>query len=160
MEALKKGILFSLLLGAGVFAVVQALPSQLVALFSVDAAVIAAGTEYLRTFSFDYLLVPFVFSFGGLVIASGHTVFSLVLACSLRDAPGSRRVAAVRPHGPGGGWAWARPSPAGRQFPGLWFVLFGPLARQPHRHPRVGAAGGRESGRKPPQGSSPVPRMR
>ncbi len=126
MEALKKGILFSLLLGAGVFAVVQALPSQLVALFSVDAAVIAAGTEYLRTFSFDYLLVPFVFSFGGLVIASGHTVFSLVLA--MLSSVVLRVPAAWLLSGPMGlaGVGLGAPiATLGASFLGLWFVLSG-----------------------------------
>lgn len=39
---------------------------------------IANGVTYLRTFSFDYLLVPFVFCLNGLYTGAGHTMFSLV----------------------------------------------------------------------------------
>ncbi len=126
MEALKKGILFSLILGVSVFAVVQAIPSQLVALFSVDPAVIEAGTQYLRTFSFDYLLVPFVFSFGGLVIASGHTMFSLVLAMLssvVLRIPAAWILSGVM--GLAGVGFGAPIATLGASFLGLWFVLSG-----------------------------------
>ncbi len=87
---------------------------------------IAAGTEYLRTFSFDYLLVPFVFSFGGLVIASGHTVFSLVLA--MLSSVVLRVPAAWLLSGPMGlaGVGLGAPiAPLGASVLGLWFGLSG-----------------------------------
>jgi len=33
------------------------------------------GVQYIRTFSFDYLLMPFVFCINGLFIGAGHTAF-------------------------------------------------------------------------------------
>jgi Na+-driven multidrug efflux pump len=126
LEALKKGILFSLALGSFVFAIVQLIPSQLVSLFTTDPAVILAGTTYLRSFSFDYLLVPFVFSFGGLVIASGHTMFSLVLALLssvILRIPAAWLLSRVM--GLAGVGLGAPIATLGSSFIGLWFVLSG-----------------------------------
>jgi Na+-driven multidrug efflux pump len=39
---------------------------------------IAYGVKYFRWFSFDYLVVPFVFCFGGLLTGAGHTFFTLI----------------------------------------------------------------------------------
>ena len=126
LEALKKGILFSLMLGVAVFAVVQLLPEQLMGLFTLEPSVIRDGAGYLRTFSFDYLLVPFVFSVGGLVIASGHTMFSLILALLsslILRVPAAwilSRVIGL----PGVGLG-APLATFGSSFVGLWFVMSG-----------------------------------
>ncbi len=126
LDALKKGILFSLAVGAIVFTVVQLIPGELVSLFSNDAKVIADGTVYLRSFSFDYLLVPFVFSFGGLVIASGHTMFSLVMAMLTSIV---LRIPAAwllsQSMGLAGVGLGAPVATVGASFLGLWFVLSG-----------------------------------
>ena len=126
MESLKKGILFSFILGATVFAIVQWIPDQLIALFSKDAKVISDGVAYLRAFSFDYLLVPFVFSFGGLVIASGHTIFSLILALLssvILRIPAAWLLSSVM--GLAGVGLGAPIATLGSSFLGLWFVLSG-----------------------------------
>lgn len=126
LEALKKGILFSLGVGVVVFTAVQLFPAQVISLLTTDQAVIEEGVRYLRTFSFDYLLVPFVFSFGGLVIASGHTMFSLVLA-SLSSL--ILRIPAAwvfsRLIGLAGVGLGAPIATLGASFIGLWFVLSG-----------------------------------
>ncbi len=126
LDALKKGILFSLAVGILVFAAVQRFPSELVSLFSNDPKVIADGTVYLRSFSFDYLLVPFVFSFGGLVIASGHTMFSLVMAMLTSIV---LRIPAAwllsQSMGLAGVGLGAPVATVGASFLGLWFVLSG-----------------------------------
>jgi putative MATE family efflux protein len=126
LESLKKGILFSFMMGALVFAVVQLMPGQLIWLFSKDPLVIENGAAYLRTFSFDYLLVPFVFSFGGLVIASGHTMFSLVLALLssiILRIPAAWLLSGVM--GLAGVGLGAPIATLGSSFLGLWFVLSG-----------------------------------
>ena len=126
LDALKKGILFSFILGAAVFAVVQLIPSQLISLFSNDAQVIENGAAYLRTFSFDYLMVPFVFSFGGLVIASGHTMFSLLLAALssiILRIPAAWVFSSLI--GIAGVGLGAPIATLGSSFIGLWFVLSG-----------------------------------
>jgi len=126
LEALKKGILFSLALGALVFAVVQLFPGQVIALLTDDHEVIADGVRYLRSFSFDYLLVPFVFSIGGLVIASGHTMFSLLLALLssiVLRAPAAWLLS--QSMGLAGVGLGAPIATLGSSFLGLWFVLSG-----------------------------------
>ena len=126
LEALKKGILFSLAVGAVVFTLVQLFPAQVISLLTDDAEVISEGVRYLRAFSFDYLLVPFVFSFGGLVIASGHTMFSLLLA--LLSSIILRIPAAwvlSRMIGLAGVGLGAPIATLGSSFIGLWFVLSG-----------------------------------
>ncbi len=126
LSALKDGILFSLLLGAAVFVSVQIFPRELVALFTREARVVEYGAAYLRTFSFDYLLVPFVFSFGGLIIASGNTMFSLILA--VLSSIVLRVPAAIllsRVMGLPGVGLGAPIATFGSSFVGLWFVLSG-----------------------------------
>jgi len=126
LEALKKGILFSLAVGAVVFVLVQLFTAQVISLLTTDPEVIGEGVRYLRSFSFDYLLVPFVFSFGGLVIASGHTMFSLLLA-SLSSIV--LRIPAAwllsRAMGLAGVGLGAPIATLGSSFFGLWFVLSG-----------------------------------
>lgn len=126
LEALKKGILFSLVMGAAVFAVVQLIPSQLIALFTTDPQVVSNGAAYLRAFSFDYLMVPFVFSVGGLVMASGHTMFSLLLALLssvILRIPAAWLLSGVM--GLPGVGLGAPIASVGSSFLGLWFVLTG-----------------------------------
>ena len=58
-------------------------PEALLSVFSnkdepeVYAKMIACGKEYLTAFSYEYLMVCFVFNFNGLFIGSGHTMISL-----------------------------------------------------------------------------------
>lgn len=64
-----------------IFAIVRLFPEALLSIFSNknDAAyetMIACGKEYLAAFSFEYLMVCFVFNFNGLFIGSGHTMIS------------------------------------------------------------------------------------
>lgn len=72
------GMLISMSISVVIFALVQLFPEFCLALFDDDAAMIANGVQYLRSFSLDYLLVPLQFSFMGLFIGSGHTTFSLL----------------------------------------------------------------------------------
>ncbi len=68
----------SLLVSALVFGLVQLFPEFILRMFSDEGDVIRAGVSYLKLFSFDYLLVSFQFCFNGLIIASGHTTYSLL----------------------------------------------------------------------------------
>ncbi|NCB06197.1 MAG: hypothetical protein EOM69_11860 [Clostridia bacterium] len=47
-------------------------------LFDRDPSMIQCGVSYMRSFSFDYLFVPFVFCLNGLFVGAGHTSFSLL----------------------------------------------------------------------------------
>lgn len=72
------GMTISFAISVCIFALAQLFPAQILALFDRNPAMIAAGVTYMRTFSLDYLLVPFVFSFSGLFKGSSHTTFSLI----------------------------------------------------------------------------------
>lgn len=72
------GMLISMSITVVIFALVQLFPAFFLRLFDDDAAMIASGVQYLRSFSFDYLLVPFQFSMMGLFIGSGHTTYTLI----------------------------------------------------------------------------------
>ena len=50
----------------------------MIALFGSDPEMIAYGVTYLRSFSFDFLLLPFIFCVNGLFTAGGHTLFTMV----------------------------------------------------------------------------------
>jgi len=75
-KALKLSMLFSFLSGAVFFLWQQVYPESAIAIFSKDKEIIKAGIQYLRSFSFDYLLVPFVFCCNGFFAGCGRTVFA------------------------------------------------------------------------------------
>ena len=61
-----------------VFIITRLFPAQIISLFGDDPSMIAAGVEYIKTFSFDYLIVPAAFCLNGLIAGSGHTIVSSV----------------------------------------------------------------------------------
>ena len=72
------GMLIAMSISIVIFALVQLFPEVCLRLFDDDPEMIASGVQYLRSFSFDYLIVPFQFSMTGLFIGSGHTTFTLI----------------------------------------------------------------------------------
>lgn len=72
------GMIVALSLNAAIFAVVQLFPGQIIGFFDQNPETIAKGVEYMRTFSFDYLLVPMQFCLNGLIMGAGHTFFTLL----------------------------------------------------------------------------------
>ncbi len=79
-KSLWVGIGIAMTISAAVFAAVQLWPASIIAIFSPEAELIQHGVEYMRTFSFDYLLVPIQFCFNGLIMGAGHTRFTLISA--------------------------------------------------------------------------------
>jgi Na+-driven multidrug efflux pump len=61
-----------------VFLWAQLFPEQVITMFTSESEVIAAGASYLKTYSFDYILVPYMFCMNGLFIGAGHTTFTLI----------------------------------------------------------------------------------
>ena len=59
-----------------VFAITQLIPEQILSLFGDDSEMIAAGVQYIRIFSIDYLFVPATFCLNGIITGSGHTIIS------------------------------------------------------------------------------------
>lgn len=61
-----------------VFIITQLIPERILSLFGDDPEMIAAGVQYVRTFSLDYLIVPATFCLNGIITGSGHTIISSV----------------------------------------------------------------------------------
>lgn len=60
-----------------IFIIAQAFPTQILSLFDRNPDMINYGIQYMRSFSFDYLCVPFIFCITGLFVGAGHTSFSM-----------------------------------------------------------------------------------
>jgi len=76
-KACRSGIFISMILSYVLFIVLLIIPSPLMRMFSSDAEVIRNGVTYIRSSSFDFLIVPFVFCLNNLYIGGGHTKFTL-----------------------------------------------------------------------------------
>lgn len=79
-KALWVGMAMALGISAAVFALVQLFPGEIISFFDQNPDTVANGVEYMRTFSFDYLLVPILFCINGLIMGAGHTTFTLLTA--------------------------------------------------------------------------------
>ena len=79
-KALKLSILFAFSFGVIFFIWQQLFPQSAIAIFTTDKDVLIAGSRYLRTFSFDYLIVPFVFCINGFFFGCGRTIFAAINA--------------------------------------------------------------------------------
>ena len=77
-KSLTVGTIIAMTISAAVFAAVQLFPGPIIGVFNPDQELIKAGVEYMRTFSFDYLLVPIQFCMNGLIMGAGHTKFTLL----------------------------------------------------------------------------------
>jgi putative MATE family efflux protein len=72
------GYVLALTVSVVVFAISRIFPEQILSLFDDDPEMIAAGVEYIKTFSIDYLIVPATFCLNGLITGSGHTIVSSI----------------------------------------------------------------------------------
>ena len=72
------GMGLSLFIGLLFFAFVQLFTRQIMSAMSSVPAVIDAGVIYLHALSWDYLVVPFAFSFFGLATGAGHTHITMI----------------------------------------------------------------------------------
>lgn len=77
VKTMRIGILISVSISIIIFTLVSLFPAAIISVFDNDPQLIEAGVAYMKVFSYDYLVVPFVFSMNGLFIGAGHTTFSL-----------------------------------------------------------------------------------
>ncbi len=79
-KSLRYGIGIAFALSAIVFVIAQTCTDQIMLMFmnEYDEMVIEYGRQYMRAFSFDYILVPFAFCFNGLLNGAGYTTFTLI----------------------------------------------------------------------------------
>ncbi len=75
------GMIIAVVISYTIFVIFRFIPDKLLALFGDDPDMIQKGVDYLSSFSFDYLVVPFTFCLNGLFIGSGHTTFSFINSC-------------------------------------------------------------------------------
>ncbi len=73
-SSMKWGIIFSLICGGVICLLCQLIPELLVGIFSNDPAVIRSGTEYVRSYSVDCVLVSFVFCMNAYLNARGRSI--------------------------------------------------------------------------------------
>ena len=60
------------------FGLVRLFPAQILSMFGTDTQMLAAGAVYIRSFSYDFLVIPFVFCINGLLVGGGHTMFTMI----------------------------------------------------------------------------------
>ncbi len=72
------GMLISVGISLLIFAFVSFFPDLCMRVFTSELPVIEDGIQYIQSFKFDYLVVPFVFCLNGLFIGAGHTTVSLI----------------------------------------------------------------------------------
>ena len=77
ISATRHGLVYSLLFGVVMLAALQLFPQAAMGLFIDDATVIGHGILYLRTYSFDCLLVCIVFCLNGFFNGCGCTGFTM-----------------------------------------------------------------------------------
>ena len=127
VEALKAGLKISIVIGLAVFAFTQLCPQLILKMFNAEADVMAYGETYLRAFSFDYLIVPFVFCINGLMLGAGHSMFSLInnmLSAILLRVPVAFLVSRTA-LGLAGVGAAAPAASLASLIVGIWFLLSG-----------------------------------
>lgn len=78
VRACRMGTAVSVCFSYAFFVFVQIFPAAVLSMFGDDAQMIADGVTYLRSFSFDFLVIPFIFCINGLLIGGGHTRFTLL----------------------------------------------------------------------------------
>ncbi|MCL2121092.1 MAG: MATE family efflux transporter [Clostridiales bacterium] len=77
-QACRIGIVVSALISFSLFTYVRMFPTNVISIFSSDSAVIESGLPYLRSVSFEQLVIPFLFCCNGLLLGGGHTTFTLM----------------------------------------------------------------------------------
>ncbi|MDR3172452.1 MAG: MATE family efflux transporter [Treponema sp.] len=78
VQSCRIGTAFSVCITYLFFVLVQVFPASILALFGNDPEMIQNGVTFIRSFSFDFLIIPFIFCINGFLIGGGHTMFTLI----------------------------------------------------------------------------------
>jgi putative MATE family efflux protein len=78
VQTCRIGTAFSVAVTWIFFVFVRLFPAAILRIFGDDPAMIQDGVVYLSAFSFDFLLIPFIFCISGFLIGGGHTLFTLI----------------------------------------------------------------------------------
>jgi Na+-driven multidrug efflux pump len=77
-KTLITAIMISFTISIIIFTLVQIFPEAILLVFKAEPDVIAIGVSYLKSFSYDYLVVPFAFCFNGLLNGAGYSIISMI----------------------------------------------------------------------------------
>jgi putative MATE family efflux protein len=77
VQTCRIGTFFGVLITYAFFVFVQIFPAAVLRLFGSDPQMIRDGVTYLRSFSLDFLIIPYIFCINGFFIGGGHTLFTL-----------------------------------------------------------------------------------
>ena len=77
-KTLTTAIMISFSISVIIFAFVQIFPEAILIAFKAEPDVIKIGVSYLKSFSYDYLVVPFAFCFNGLLNGAGYSIISMI----------------------------------------------------------------------------------
>jgi Na+-driven multidrug efflux pump len=78
VQACRIGTFFSVIVTWAFFVVVRLFPDRILGLFGGDSRMIQDGVTYLRSFAWDFIIIPFVFCINGFLIGGGHTLFTMI----------------------------------------------------------------------------------
>jgi putative MATE family efflux protein len=78
VQTCRIGTIFSVCITYTFFILVRLFPASILRLFGDDPRMIQDGVIYLRSFAFDFLVIPFIFCINGFLIGGGHTLFTLI----------------------------------------------------------------------------------
>lgn len=78
VQSCKIGTIFSACVTFAFFVLVRLFPASILRFFGDDPRMIQDGVIYLHSFSYDFLLIPFIFCINGFLIGGGHTLFTLI----------------------------------------------------------------------------------
>ncbi|NLC68734.1 MAG: MATE family efflux transporter [Clostridiaceae bacterium] len=77
-KTLSTGILLAFSISCTVFVITRLFPEKILSVFGDDPGMIEAGIEYMKTFTYDYLIVPATFCLNGIITGAGHTIISSI----------------------------------------------------------------------------------
>ena len=77
-KVMHAGVLLALPMGTVFFCLAFFAPEWMMRIFTNEPAVLEMGVQYLRLFSFDYIVVSVFFSLNGLLMGAGMTAFTMI----------------------------------------------------------------------------------
>ena len=77
-KTVRSGMMLAFPIGLVFFCAAFFAPQFIMHIFNNDTSVITNGIEYIKFFSFDYIVVPFLFCINGLLMGAGMTTFTMI----------------------------------------------------------------------------------
>ena len=78
-ECLRVGLLIATGISILIFLLLAFFPAEIIGSFTKDAAVVAAGVDYMTFFKFDCMLFTLAFCVNGYINGTGHTRYTLIV---------------------------------------------------------------------------------